>query len=100
MDRLRHRQPAAAFQHHAQVLALDELEGDEVQSLVLAAEEDARDVLVIEAGGGTGFLVEASDALGVGGHLRRQDLQSDEAFELRVLGADDGRHAADADGIL
>ena len=44
----------------SQVVALDELEGDEVQPLVLAAEEDAGDVLVIELGGGAGFLVEAA----------------------------------------
>ena len=46
-----------------------------------------------------GLLVEAADVLGVGGHLRRQDLQGHEAIELRVAGADDRRHAADADRL-
>ena len=45
------RQPAALFQNRAQIVALDELESDEVQPLILAAEEHPRDVLVIEASG-------------------------------------------------
>ena len=47
------------------------LERDEVQSLILAAKEDARDILVIEPGGGTSFLVKAADILRIGGHLGR-----------------------------
>ena len=35
-------QAAAAIEDRPQVLAIDELEGDEVEPLVLAAEEDAR----------------------------------------------------------
>ena len=70
-----------------------------MQPLVLAAEEDAGDVLVVELGGGAGLLVEAADVLRVGGHLRRQDLQGDEAVELRVAGPEHGRHAADADRL-
>ena len=33
------------------------------------------------------------------GHVRRQDLEGHEAVELGVAGADDGRHAADADRL-
>jgi len=99
VERLGDGQPAAAFEDGAEVLALDELEGDEVQALILAAEEDAGDVLVVELGGAAGLLVEAADVLLVAGHLRGQDLQRDEAVELRVAGAEDGGHAADADGF-
>ncbi len=91
--------PAAPFEDGAQVVALDELEGDEVQPLIFAAEEDAGDVLVIELGGAAGLLVEAADVLGVVGHLRRQDLQRHEAVELGVAGAEDRRHAAHADRL-
>ena len=70
-----------------------------MQPLVLAAEEDAGDVLVVELGGGAGLLVEAADVLGVAGHLRRQDLQGDDAVELRVAGPQHGGHAADADRL-
>ena len=97
VQRLGDRQPAAPLQDGAQVVALDELEGDEVQPLVLAAEEDAGDVLVIEAGGAAGLLVEAADVFRIDGHVRRQDLEGHQAVELGVAGADDGGHAADAD---
>src|SRR5207237_2442729 len=45
------------------------------------------------------LLVEATDVLRVGGHVGRQDLEGDAAVELRVAGADDGRHAANTDGF-
>src|SRR5262249_58956188 len=52
-----------------------------------------------ELGGGAGLLVETADVLGVGGHLRGEDLQRDGAVELAVAGAEDRRHAADADRL-
>ena len=67
--------------------------------LILAAEEDAGDVLVIELGGRAGLLVEAVDVLLILGHLRRQDLEGHEAIELRVAGPEHRRHAADADRL-
>ena len=54
---------------------------------------------MIELGGRARFLVKALDVLGIGRHFRRQDFQGDEAVELRVAGAEHGRHAADADGL-
>jgi hypothetical protein len=70
VQRLADRQPSAVLQDGPQVVALDELEGDEVQPLVLAAEENAGDVLVIELGGAAGLLVEAADVLLVLGQVR------------------------------
>jgi hypothetical protein len=67
------RQEATLLLHaDAQVLALDELEGDEVQPLILAAEVDAGDVLVVQPGRGAGLLFEAADVLRVGGPDRRR----------------------------
>ena len=68
-----------------------------MQPLILAAEEHAGDVFVIELGGAAGFLVEAADVFGIGRHLRRQNLEGHEAIELRIAGADHRRHAAHAD---
>ena len=97
VDRFLHRDAAANLQDGPQVFALDKLEGDEVQPLIFAAKEHAGDVLVVQAGGTARFLVEAADAFRIGRHLGRQDFQSNTAIELLVLGANDGRHAADAD---
>src|SRR5260221_291197 len=78
-------------------VAGEELEGDEVQPLVFAAEVDARDVLVVELGGGTGLVLEADDVFGIGRHLRRQHLQGDDAAELQIGGANHRGHAACAE---
>jgi len=75
---------------------LDKLERDEVEFLILAAEEDACDVLVIELGGGPGFLVKAFDVFLILGQVGRQDLQRDKAIQLGVAGTQDGGHAAGA----
>src|SRR5262249_31332161 len=66
MDSFGNRQLTTAIEDGTQVLAFNELEGDEVQPLVLTAEEDAGDVLVVELGGRTGFLVETADVLRIG----------------------------------
>ena len=71
VDGLADGQPAPPLEQDAQVIALDELEGDEVEALVLAAVEDAGDVLVVELGGAAGLLVEAADVFGVDRHLGR-----------------------------
>ena len=98
-DALGGRERAAPVDQLPQVVALDELEGDEVQPLVFAAEEDAGDVLVVELRRGAGFLLEAVDALGIACHLRRQDLQRDDAVEFEVARFQHGGHAARADGF-
>ncbi len=64
--------------------------------LVLAAEEDAGDVLVVELGRAARFLMEAADVFRIGGHVRGQNLQGDDAVELGVAGAQHRRHAAEA----
>ena len=51
-----------------------------------------------KSAGGPGLLLEAAQAIGVGGEGGRQDLDRDVAAEARVLGAVDLPHAARADG--
>ena len=70
-----------------------------MQALIFAAVEDAGDVFVIELGRGPRFLVKAADVLRIAGHLRRQDLQGDDAIELRIARPQYGGHAADADRL-
>src|SRR5262249_20541371 len=82
-----------------QVVALDKLEGDEMEALVLAEEVDAGDVVVVGLGGGPGFLLEPDDVLRVGSHVGREDLKGDDAAEVEVAGLEDGGHAAGADGL-
>ena len=98
-NRFADRNSAAALEHGPQVDAFDELERDEVQPLVFAAEEDAGDIFVIELRGGLGLLMKPLHVIGLLGHLRRQDFQGDEAIQLRIVGPDDRRHAADADRL-
>src|SRR2546430_11683820 len=95
VQRLADRQPATAFEDGAQVVALDELEGDEVEVLVLAVVEDAGDVLVLELGGGARFLMKPANVLGISRHLWRLRLESDAAIEFEVTSLDDRRHATD-----
>ncbi len=97
--RLGDGQPAALFQVNAQVDTLDKLKGDKVQALVLAAVKDPRDVFMIQPRGRSCFLVKALDVLVILGHFRRQNLESDEAVELRIASTQHRRHATDADGL-
>ena len=80
--------------------ALDVLEGDVMERAVLADAEDAGDVLVVELGGRSAFLVESLDDLGVDGLVGREQLEGDLPVELGVQGAEDRPHAAGADGLL
>ena len=80
----------------AEVFPFDELEGDEVEAAVLAAEISPGDILVVELGGGAGLFLEAANVLGVGGHLRGEDFQGDDPPKVEVAGLDDGGHSTGA----
>ena len=81
-------------------LALDVFEGDIMEDAIVADAEDARDVLVIELGGGAAFLVESLDDFRVRGLVGGEQLEGDLAVELGVEGAEDRPHPADADGLV
>ncbi len=55
---------------------------------------DGDDVGVVQGRGSLGLLHEAALALGVGDLLRRQDLDGDEAVQVRVAGLVDHAHPA------
>ena len=80
----------------AQRFAFDQFGDDVGQAVLFADIVDVKNVGVIEGAGGAGLLLKARAAAGVGGHLRRQNLQRDRAVEARIAGAIHLAHAADA----
>ncbi len=97
VDRLARRELAAG-EDGAEGLAFEELLDDVGRAVVLADVVDGGDVGVVEDAGGFGLLLEAAQAIGVGGEGGGEDLDRDVAAEARVLGAVDLPHAAGADG--
>ena len=78
-------------------LSVDHLHREEVQLVGLFDRVDGHDVRVVERGDRTGFTLEAAAAIGVGGKLRRQDLQCHTPAEFRVFGEVDLTHTAAAE---
>ena len=95
-DGLAYRQ-GAAIEPSPQRLALDELAHDEGARVEVAEVVDDEDVRMIERRGGSRLGVEPAQTIGVGGDLRRQQLQRDRTIELRIVRAIDLAHAAGAD---
>ena len=85
-----------------EVLALDELHGDEVHRGAVGEGRgfetvEVSDVRVIERGEEPGLALEAREPLGIGGEGLGQELDRHVAAELRVGGAIDLAHPARAD---
>ena len=78
INRLADRHAAVLLDPLADRRPLNVLERNEVVALVVADGVDARDVLVVEPGGGAAFLVEPLHDLGVARLLGGQDLQRDD----------------------
>ena len=93
-------QRAAALDELLQVLAVDELEDDELLAVLLAAVDHRDDVRMRELCDRARLAPEALDVLRVAAVLLVQDLQCDVPLEQRVEGAVDGRHAARPDRLL
>ena len=97
LDRLAHRD-RAAVEPLAQGLAFQQLH-DEVGGAVLRADVvDGDDVGMIESGDGARFLLEAAQAVAVGGDGLWQDLDGDLAIEPGVASAINFAHSTVADG--
>ncbi len=97
VDRLALRE-AAAREGRAQRLAFEELLDDVGRAVVLADVVDGGDVGVVPDPGSLRLLLEAAQAVGVGGEGGGEDLDGDVAAEAWVLRAVDLSHAARADG--
>src|SRR6267143_6387484 len=74
--------------------ALDQLEDEVCQALLVPEVEDFQDVGVLEAGHRSRFLLEALPVPGVVREEVGQDLDRDVAVEARVIGAVHARHPA------
>ena len=81
-----HRQRPAALDELLQVLALDELEDNELLPILLAAVDHCDDVRVRELRGRAGLAPETADVLLVFAVALVEDLQRDVALEQRVEG--------------
>ena len=66
-----------------QRLTVEQL-GDDVRPIGGADFVNGEDVRMIQRGDRAGFLLEATEAIGVGGERRGQDLDGDVAAEARV----------------
>ena len=93
LERLARRQ-RAADQALAQRLAVEQLHRGEGDLAVLAEIEDRQDVRMRERRDRLGLALEARQRVGVGGEMRRQDLDRHLAVELGVAGAEDLAHPA------
>jgi hypothetical protein len=80
--------------------AFNIFKGDVVQISILTDTIHAGNILVVELGRGSSLLVEPADHFPVGRLVGRQELERDEAFELRIERPEDGPHPAGADRFL
>jgi len=76
--------------------AIHELHGDERLTVLLADVVDRANVRVIERGRSLRFPLEAGQSLGVSGNFIRQELESNEAVQPRVLSLVDDTHTSAA----
>jgi hypothetical protein len=81
-------------EHGAKVAALDELHGDELETLGLSQVENANDVPVGNFASEDQLLFEAAKDFRITGEVRANQLESNEAFELRVARLVNGAHSA------
>ncbi len=89
----------SAADHHRQILAVDQLHHERGAAVRRADEAvDLGDVRMVQRRERVRFPGEASDALGVRGEERRQDLDCYVTMKLGVAGAIDLAHTACAQG--
>ncbi len=100
LQRAAHGQRPAALDELLEVLALDDLEDDELLPILVTAVDDGDDVRVRELGDRASLSPEALDVLLVLAVLVVEHLQRDVAFEQRVECAVDARHPAGSEDVL
>ncbi len=81
------------------VLAVDVLHDDILGGAILADIMDGDDIGMLQAGGGIGFLAEATQKIFVVGEAFMQHLYGDDPAEQQILAAVDDGHAAAADAV-
>ena len=77
-----------------ETLPLDQLHGQEVETVGLLDRVDRDDVRMPQGGHRAGLALEALQSLGVRGDFPRQDLQCDRATEIEIFGPEDLTHPA------
>ena len=87
----------AAGEDGAQAFAFEQFADHVGRAVVLAEVVDAENVGMIERGDGAGFLLEAAQAVGIGGEGSGKNLDGDIASETLIAGAIDLAHSASAD---
>src|SRR5438105_8490196 len=80
-------------EHGAKVAALDVLHGDELEALGLSEVENADDIAVGNFASEDQLLFEPAQDFRIAGEVRAYQLESNEAFELRVARLINGSHA-------
>ncbi len=95
IEKLLHRERSGREQI-AERLALHELHRDVGQRIGAADLVDGDDVRMVEGRHRARFFLEASDAIGLGGHLLGQDLERHVAVQPRVARPVDVAHPAGA----
>ena len=93
VEHLRQGEPPGG-KRPVEALPVHQLHGQEVGAGLLLDGVEGDDVRMAQGGDGLRLALEALQPVGVGGHVRRQDLQRHLAVELRVLCQEDGAHAA------
>src|SRR5262249_13003727 len=80
-----------------QIDALHVFEGEKPRPLVFAKLVDGNDVLVAQLGGIAGLAAETLQSRRIGGHVRRQNFQSNVSVEIQVARLVNRAHASGGD---
>jgi len=97
MARLLGGEPSVDGHVLVQILALDELQRQQVRAVDLGEFVDGDDVLMVQAGSAACLAAEALDNLGPVGKIGLQDLERHGAAEVDIHGAVNRSHAAGGD---